>query len=205
MSKIRIGDRVQIKSAGEWLEGVVLDRIVNIDSENKRCEKLWLVKPDGAKSFAEYLTCTRKDIGKLGSCETVRPLHIDKVIQTPFGPYRLLLVGNVEYGPRFEKITEENSQTGVYSSCVYDASVKKTLTIGWAICSPNDKWDWDRGFKIALHRAKTRAFSKMYTTNSGEFDNKTVIAILESKLDYFREHWQRFITIPKGPANVKEF
>ena len=196
MSKIRIGDRVQIKSSGEYLEGIVLDRIVNVDYDNRRCEKLWLVKPDGARSFSEYMTCTRKDIGKLGGCEQITPLYVDKVIETPVGRYRLLLVGRVEEGPRFE--TTKSSGTGeeLYSSCVYDLSVKKTLTVGWAVCSPQDEWDWDFGFKIALHRAKTRPFTIMYTTNSGEFDNRTVVAILKSKLDYFREHWRRFITIP---------
>jgi hypothetical protein len=197
MSKIKIGDRVQIKSSGEYLEGVVLDCIINIDYESKHCKKTWLIKPDGAKSFSEYKTCTRKEIGKLGCSETVRPISVKETIVTPLGEYKLLLVGHLTEGPRCECFNSKNSDGFVVSSCVCDSSVKKTLSIGWAICAPGDVWDWDRGYKIAIHRAKTRAFSKMYTTNNGEFDNSTIIAILKAKVPYFKKNWQRFITVNK--------
>ena len=197
MSKIKIGDRVEIKSSGEYLEGVVLDCIIDIDYESKHCEKTWLIKPDGAKSFSEYKTCTRKEIGKLGRSETVQPILVKESIVTPFGEYKLLLVGHLIEGPRCEYFNSKDTDGSVVSSCVYDSSVKKTLTIGWAICSPGDEWDWDKGYKIAIHRAKTRAFSKMYTTNSGEFDNSTIVAILKAKVLYFKKNWQRFITVNK--------
>ena len=195
MSKIRIGDRVEIKSSGSYLEGIVLDKIVNINQETKRCEKLWLVKPDDAKSFSDYKMCTRKDIGKLGRTETTRPISVKETITTPHGDYKLLLVGYLVEGPRYELIKssyDDGSQSAAYT---YDPSVKKTLSIGWAICAPDDEWDWNRGYKIAIHRAKTCALSKIYTTNSGELDNKTIYAILKEKVSYFQDCWKRFIKI----------
>lgn len=201
MSKIRIGDKVQIKSSGEYLEGVVLDRIVNIDYENKHCEKLWLVKPDGAKSFSDYKMCTRKDIGKLGCSETVQPMAVKESIVTPFGEYKLLIVGHLVEGPRYELHKSSFADGSSSASYTYDPSVKKTLSIGWAICSPGDEWDWSRGYKIAIHRAKTCPLSKIYTTSSGELDNKTIVAILREKVPYFKEKWTRFITVPKEPRH----
>lgn len=68
----------------------------------------------------------------------------------------------------------------------------RKLTIGFSIYNGKDDYDNNIGVKYAKHRMKTHPFCSMESAFSGEFQPKTVHAIIDAKADYIMEHWDEF-------------
>lgn len=68
----------------------------------------------------------------------------------------------------------------------------RKLTIGFSIYNGKDDYDKNIGVKYAKHRMKTHPFCSMESAFSGEFQPKTVHAIIDAKADYIMEHCDEF-------------
>ena len=62
----------------------------------------------------------------------------------------------------------------------------KKLSLGFAICSPEDKWNEDLGKTIALGKAIKRPARVMWVSNPGMINTRVVDALLEQEIEYFK-------------------
>lgn len=66
------------------------------------------------------------------------------------------------------------------------------MEIGFSIYNGIDNYKHAFGVKYALHRIKTRPFCRMESNFNGEFNNETVLAIMDAKANYIISHWSEF-------------
>jgi hypothetical protein len=185
------GERVEFKEKEGY--GVIVDVIVKksaTEDAKPRCEILYLVKPDGAEDFDQYLVCSRKDL-RHEQIENVNDLreHFQSNIDIGDG-FKLLMYGYVFDGPL---CVGHNDIAHGFSSYTMVDEIKKQLYITYAICSKDDEYDIWEGLKLCRHRLKEQPYIKMYAEREGEFDSETVKAILLAKANYIKQHRDRFI------------
>lgn len=66
---------------------------------------------------------------------------------------------------------------------IMDDVVKK-LSLGFAICNPEDKWDEELGKKIALGKAIKRPARVMYASHAGMINTEVVNALINQEMKY---------------------
>ena len=66
---------------------------------------------------------------------------------------------------------------------IMDEVVKK-LSLGFAICNPEDKWDEELGKKIALGKAIKRPARVMYASHAGMINTEVVNALINQEMKY---------------------
>lgn len=68
------------------------------------------------------------------------------------------------------------------------SNVVKKLSIGFAVCSPEDVWDEELGKTIALGKAIKRPARVMYVTDAGMINTRVVEALMEQEAVYFENN-----------------
>ena len=69
------------------------------------------------------------------------------------------------------------------ANLIMDDVVKK-LSLGFAICNPEDKWDEELGKRIALGKAIKRPARVMYTSHAGMINTEVVNALINQEMKY---------------------
>lgn len=64
----------------------------------------------------------------------------------------------------------------------------KRLTLGFAICSPEDKWDEELGKTIALGKAVKRPARVMWVSHAGMINTDVVNALIEQEMKFFENN-----------------
>ena len=76
-------------------------------------------------------------------------------------------------------------------------TLKRTLTVGYSICHPNDKFDEDKGIAYAKKRIKNNEGLGTLTTSNATMLTKDLIeAILLCKLNYITHNLDKFTYTP---------
>ena len=70
---------------------------------------------------------------------------------------------------------------------IYSDAVKR-LTLGFAICSPEDKWNEELGKTIALGKATKRPARIMWVSHAGMINNDVVNALIEQEMKFFENN-----------------
>ena len=73
--------------------------------------------------------------------------------------------------------------TLIQDTIIMDEVVKK-LSLGFAICNPEDKWDEELGKKIALGKAIKRPARIMYASHAGMINTEVVNALINQEMKY---------------------
>lgn len=81
--------------------------------------------------------------------------------------------------------------TMVDDNLIMDEVVKK-LSLGFAICNPEDKWDEELGKKIALGKAMKRPSRVLYASHAGMINTEVVNALINQEMKY----------VEKNPSSV---
>ena len=191
--RYKVGDKVFIHAKSAY--GVIIDRNVVYSEKDGRpfIEINYLVKPDGAKNFNDYVFCGRKDIQKEGQTEAVPdPRENWTTVELGDG-FKAIIYSYVSDGPRFTSSSATSINGETYRSCCMDTSVKKILKISYAICSKDDSYRIKEGLKICRSRIEKNPMCVMFSEFDGDFDAKTVDAIIHAKAEYIRSHRNRFV------------
>lgn len=180
MSKLKTNDKVIIKATGK--SGIIKGRdVVNLRDDKVKIE--YIVKTD--EGFENWGTFSKDEL------EKVRPIHEAKnhpslIADAPNG-YKVTLVAIVTNA----RILKENyNEYGIYDPYLRKG---KDLKIGYAICNPNDEFDFSLGARIATNRAKKMPFCHLTSDFNGEFNTETVYALLQAKADYITRNINKFI------------
>lgn len=89
---------------------------------------------------------------------------------------------------------------------VKDASIQdniyRLVTIGIAICNPDDVFDLEKGKKLARNKAANiETLPRIYTTNKGVITQELVDTFLKQQIQFFKENPE---TLIKGYKEAKE-
>ncbi len=68
------------------------------------------------------------------------------------------------------------------------ADAVKRLTLGFAICSPEDKWDEELGKTIALGKAVKRPARIMWVSHAGMINTDVVNALIDQEMKFFENN-----------------
>ena len=185
--RFKIGERVYIYD--KRCMGVIIDRNIAYKEKDGKpfIDISYMVKPEGAKSFSDYLVCNRKEIQKEQK-ECLPDPREDWTTADLGEGFSVVVYSYVFDGPRYTAI-----DTGRYSTCSVDPSVKKMLKISYAICSKDDEFSINEGLKICRSRIEKNPMCSMFSEFDGDFDKKTVSAILKAKTEYITAHRNRFV------------
>ena len=66
--------------------------------------------------------------------------------------------------------------------------VVKKLSLGFAICNPEDKWNEELGKKIALGKAMKRPARVMYASHAGMINTDVVNALINQEMKFFEKN-----------------
>ncbi len=194
--KYRVGESVEFfNEIGQSRSGVIIDRIIKNEEKDGKpwCEIHYLVKPDGAKTFEEYKTLTRKDLRK-PQYECIPDENENWERLELGGGFTLLMYSYVfKNRPRFKSKENKSADGSIYSTAIYDTEIRSQLHISYAICSKDDHYSIQEGLKICRSRLKKNPFIVLYSECVNEFDKNTVEAILKAKAEYIKNHKRRFI------------
>lgn len=74
----------------------------------------------------------------------------------------------------------------------YEIQVYRTLSLGIAICNPVDKFNEEKGKKIAYNKAANEEFS-LVSTHSGVINTPLVRALLRQEMEHIKKYPGKFI------------
>lgn len=85
-------------------------------------------------------------------------------------------------------IPEDDCDIVFYSDNFYDAKIPiaKSLRIGYAICHPNDEWDEELAYKMAVGRAKKARDNGIFVTHGGYINTNVVSSLLIKEALYLK-------------------
>ena len=78
-------------------------------------------------------------------------------------------------------------EEGKKHEIIYSDAVKK-LTLGFSICSPEDKWNEELGKTIALGKAIKRPSRVMWVSHAGMINDGVVNALIEQEMKFFENN-----------------
>lgn len=166
--KFKINDRVRVKATGEV--GTVKGREISPVEGTKRVNIEYIVRTgDGFSNWKSYTKTELEPIHKNDGEKRVYTKVYDVV-----DGYKITMYTKVD-ATRFL------------------LSKERTLRMGYAIYSPEDEYDEERGIRIARKRSRTSPFCHMESSFSGEFNEATVIALMDVKADYIKNNLDKFI------------
>jgi hypothetical protein len=79
--------------------------------------------------------------------------------------------------------------------------VMRTLSLGVAICNPDDQFSEESGKHIALNNAKSEKSITLYVNHSGVINTRSVAAILAQEMEYIKQNPGKYI---KGYNEAKK-
>lgn len=192
MSKIKVGTLVYIndvKPESEPVIGQIVAREVTESDEvsekngHNLCEVKYMVKPVGVTGFDSYKILNKTQI-----------VPIKDVVS---GPRELVKVYNMPNGYILTLVAVADK----FKYCNYETMREHTgnwFQMGWSMCSPKDSYDAVLGNKIARRRAINHPFCKMESLFSAEFNEDTMIALMDVKAKYVETHMDSFATPGAG-------
>jgi hypothetical protein len=77
---------------------------------------------------------------------------------------------------------------GIKPDIIETRDAVKKLTLGFAICSPEDKWDEELGKTIALGKAVKRPARVMWVSHAGMINTDVVNALVEQEMKFFENN-----------------
>lgn len=93
-------------------------------------------------------------------------------------------------------IPEEDDYYGIaldeYGSLA-DIPVNKVLSLGVAVCRPNDEFNEEIGIKIATGKAIKSESHRIYSVDEGLINNTMVEALLKQECEYFKSNPGRYL------------
>lgn len=101
------------------------------------------------------------------------------------GAERHFVMAAVSIHNEAEVYVEENDEP-IYTD-------EKILSIGVAVCRPNDTFNEELGKRIAEGKATKYRDHALYATDAGLINDKMVKALLEQEADYFRVNPGRYL------------
>ena len=168
MAKFKVGETVLDAKTG--IEGAVKAR--DIQSGDGKTVVKYMV--DFGGGIENWKIMSRKQLSKSPKKNQRRELIVKEYSH---GEQKLTLVARV--------------RNRIYLSP--DVSIGgKMMEIGFSIYNGIDNYKHAFGVKYALHRIKTRPFCRMESNFNGEFNNETVLAIMDAKANYIISHWSEF-------------
>lgn len=178
MSKIKVGDNVLVRETGE--EGVVKGRDITVNDDGTfKIE--FIVKKDNG--FANWQSYDRKELKRNNKRKPLKPKKLPiYATRTTEDGYKIVVIGLLQ-----ESNTDYYYDLGICYFGYY------ALSIGYAICNPNDDFDLKTGIAIAKHRAKKTPFAKYVAGWRKDFTKETIDAIVNVKANYIAAHIEDFI------------
>jgi hypothetical protein len=82
-----------------------------------------------------------------------------------------------------------------------DLDFNKGLKLGFAICSPSDKFDKDLGIEIATGRARKNKNYALVSTKPGYINRKLIQSFLVNEATFFKENPDYYIAGYKRMKN----
>lgn len=79
--------------------------------------------------------------------------------------------------------------------------VVKKLSLGFAICNPEDKWDEELGKRIALGKAIKRPTRVMWVSHAGMINTEVVNALINQEMKFLEKNPE---TVFKGYETAKK-
>lgn len=166
--KFKFNDRVRIKATGEV--GTVKGRETLPVDGSKRVKIEYIVRVgDGFDNWKVY---TKSEIEHLHKGTEEKRVYT-KVYDVVDG-YKITMYTKVDSIPLV-------------------MGKLRTLRMGYAIYSPEDEYNEQRGIRIARKRSRTSPFCHIESSFSGEFNEATVFALMDVKADYIKNNLDKFI------------
>ena len=181
MSKFKVNEKVVSVESGE--SGIV--RVRDIQHEGKKTIVKYMV--DFGGGIEKWKIMDKSELKKVHPIDNNNPFYCFEYVYNHDNNQRLIVVASVE--PK--SFLVENPNSDDWSNNFYIRKGRK-LTIGFSIYNGKDDYDKNIGVKYAKHRMKKHPFCSMESGFSGEFQPKTVRAIIDAKADYIMEHWDEF-------------
>lgn len=167
--KFKVNDRVRVIATGEV--GTVKGREVTPVEGTKQVNVEYVVKVgDG---FANWKTFSKKEI------EAIRTDNEELRVYTK--------VYDVVDGFKITMYAKVNNYRTLYNT------KERSMTMGYAIYSPEDDYNPTKGMKIARRRSRTSPFCYLVSEFNGEFNAATVEALMDVKADYIKNNFDKFI------------
>lgn len=173
MSKLRIHEKVTHLETGK----VGIIKNCEVIHEGKNTIVKYLV--DFGGGIQNWKIATRKEIKRVNKKKNNG--HIYTSCLKYKDGQELYMVGKVEKVDYLPLFTDDiPSLKGI------------KLRVGFSIYNGKDEYNETIAYKIAMHRLKTCPFATMYSTFTGEFNEQTVMAILQAKAQYIMDNWNNF-------------
>lgn len=77
---------------------------------------------------------------------------------------------------------------GIKADEIIISDAVKKLSLGFAICSPEDKWNENLGRDIALGKAIKRPARILWASHTGMINNDVVNALIEQEMKFFENN-----------------
>lgn len=87
-----------------------------------------------------------------------------------------------------EGISSMVIEEGTKPDQLFMSDAVKRLSLGFAICSPEDKWDPILGQTIALGKAVKRPARVMWVSHAGMINTDVVNALIEQEMKFFENN-----------------
>lgn len=181
MSKFRVNEKVVSVESGET--GIV--RVRDVQHEGNKTVVKYMV--DFGGGLEKWKIMDKSELKKVQPIANNNPFYCFEYVYNHDNNQRLIMVASVE--PKSYLV--ENPNPDDLMNNFYLRKGRK-LTIGFSIYNGKDDYDKNIGVKYAKHRMKSHPFCSMESAFSGEFQPKTVHAIIDAKADYIMEHWNEF-------------
>lgn len=166
--KFKINDHVIVKSTNE--DGYIKAREVTPVEGSKRINIEYVVKlGNGFNNWKSF----KKDELIHYPTNTAKDKSYTKVYDVVDG-YKITMYAKV-----------------ISKQCLFGKV--KGVKIGYSIYNPNDEYDEKLGIKIAKTRSQKEPFCTMSSSFSGEFNEPTVLAIMDVKADYIKNNFDKFL------------
>ena len=186
--KFKIGDKVRDKESNE-IGTVIAHEQVKL--EDKKVAIQYIVKfGDGFENYRPY---TRKGLELVNTDEKpvipAYPKTYSHTQKCKDGKRTIVMVG---------VIGKCRDYKFNYLNPLSNFSIKKKiLSVGYAICHPDDENDFFVGLKLATKRAFEKPISYLETPFMGEFTEEFVNLILKNKADFIEKNLEKFINRDK--------
>ena len=93
------------------------------------------------------------------------------------------------------KVCWLNSEDGALCNANIYHNVYRLVTIGVAVCNPEDNFDEETGKKIAYNKAANIEYApRIYTTNRGVITKELVDTFLKQQVQFIKENPEKVIT-----------
>ena len=180
MSKFKINNKVIIKETGK--EGIIKGRDV-IELGDGKVKVEYIVKT--GNGFDNWGSYSKSELEKYDNSPETKSVPT-LVVNAPNG-YKVTIFAIVRNEPVWKDAFDSD---GYYEPYLRKG---KDLSIGYAICNPQDKFDHWFGVRVATHRAKKSPFCHLVSDFNGEFNKETIYALLKVKADYIVRNIDKFI------------